>query len=239
MRVEMFSIPDLAQWTEAYLDAAKSQGVKDMAAANEDAERSFKFYSSSRKWRDENGAKIKFWPRMAETSAVNFAKRQKPGYSAPKHVVHVPDCCFRPVDECDCSTLVYRPERGYHFPEDALKAGMQADQAETAAMRALASLRMLSIEAAVHADQNFIRSSATDRGRGVMELPDKADEYFNRMGIWLEFADAVHPRWCTLADELVMAYTHWLMSRPVPQHDLRLPNEDPWAFITRINNQQS
>jgi|GEM_PF-4375576 len=222
MKVEMFTIPGKDDWVEYFTAQCDALGIKDATAIAEEAARVYSYYATERKWRDNDGGKIKFWPRIAEISANSFKKRQQPGYVTKKLELSVPDCCFRPVRECDCATLIMPPPPIQEGAPGGGMAGlmMQAmedvpDHISAAYARFMRQRRMRVIAMATHAEDTFARSAATDLGRGIIELfdgtfTDHASEYFDRMGYWIEFAHAVKPDWCHLGREIWQAYVQWV-----------------------------
>lgn len=226
MKVAQFTIPTQAEWNEYFAAQCEALDIHDQQAITDEAARVFAFYRDKKMWRDDAGGKIKFWPRIAEISANRLKQRMRPGYVARKVELHVPDCCFRPANECDCHTLLLSPAapaQQLHAADAAaaLVAAMDAMPPEVVAayQRFSAARRVKLIPIASNADEHWKRSAATDLGRGIIEqfegrFTQHADEYFARMGFWLEFAHAAKPEWCHLANDIWIAYITWVAADP-------------------------
>jgi len=205
-RVQEFTKPNLDEFIEVFAECCGKLGLDQSADVREEAQRSFSHYTKAN-WRDRQGLKIKFWPKIVEKAAAEYVKKQKVGTTVAKRDVHIPDCCFRPMDECECLNLIYRPERSYEFPRDMAKALAEASEGEWAVSDLLLfSRQILTVDVAAASDEYNVRSTATDLGRGVLDIKEKRDPYFERMGWWIEFMALRDMKWCHLADELMTKY---------------------------------
>ena len=203
-----FQKPDRETFLARYVEECEKQRVPTSHDYQREAE-SCLGWLDRHNWRDKTKRKIVSWERFIESS-VDRLKRRKSNYTAPKVMLPIADCCWRPLEKCDCTLLVFDNDNQYTFPQDMLKAMDSITDNEKCAFDALMTMRRIyEIPIAQYADKNYIESSCTDLARNYLEEADQ-HEYFCRMGWWIEFIVFLPGTHFDIEAEMLKAYQDWL-----------------------------
>lgn len=215
MNVEMYTIPSREEFVAHFRQIAAENHMPSTVDVEREANRSFDKYDGEHHWRTSAGERIKFWPSICKRCVESAMQRSRMDYSAPKRTLVMADCCFRPIEQCTCVSLCFK-DKSLVFPRDMAKATAAIADDEMAAFTILSrSRRMHESKVADYADEHFINSHCTDIGTGFIERDssdryvEKAEEYFNRMALWIEFASIVNVNWCHLGQQICDAYSDW------------------------------